>query len=133
MTAAVIDTVATVVPEQKEFAFSVGVELEVGKPEDFELRDWVMRSFRVENLHANAPCPGFIELESVVVDGIEALYDDHKNAPESWDGRGDYPKKLGLACRHGVQVCGRYRGAVPDGARHGDLITVQVTLRGPLL
>jgi len=124
---------AQAMPSPDAYAFSVGVELLVGKPEEFEIRDWVMRSFRVDNVHANAPCAGFIEIESIVVDGMEALYDDKKSQPESWDGRGDYGRKLDLMCKHGVQVCGRYRGAIPDGGHAGELLIVQISLQGTLI
>jgi hypothetical protein len=125
----------------------VGVDLILGKPQDFEVSQWTRTDFEVEYIVANAPVLDFVMVQGVQVDVFELLY-DHECDPKTKDPfyaldafdftpRGVYPndepkhhKVEPTLCKHGVSIRGKYTGLVPEGHQAGDKFKFIVGFKG---
>lgn len=103
--------------------------IKLGQPFDFTIRvdfttlEWVMRDFHPRRLYMNAPCPRFIVIHSVSVDGtlLAPFYQkDGKDSPKydafvfSPNEENNTRELNSPLCKHGVLICGTYTGFIPD-------------------
>lgn len=122
------------------YSFTLNVELVLGVPQDFHASRWVMRAMQPRMLVANVPCPNFVVLDDVIVDGtcLKPFLKDGRMTPcdafAFSPARADSPEdeELGAPlCDHGASMVGRYTGLVPEGYHVGSTFPLCVTLQGP--
>jgi hypothetical protein len=121
------------------YSFSLSVKLVLGEPSGFSTREWTLRAVQPRAMVTNAPCPGFVVLESVEVDAIllrPFLVDGRHAACDAFAfsvDKADSPEdeELGAPlCDHGAVMVGRYSGLVPEGYKAGFEFPFCLTLQG---
>jgi hypothetical protein len=111
-------------PSLGDYSMPVNVDLVLGEPKDFIIRQWIMRTIDPLGISTNAPCPNFVRLDSMTVDGVLL--------PPFYNGEGDtadrcYTKYDAFAfnggvpfayraalCDHGAELSGHYAGFIPE-------------------
>ncbi|MFI5246186.1 MAG: hypothetical protein ACHQQR_13215 [Gemmatimonadales bacterium] len=113
------------------YARGLNATIVLGTPSTFEMRDWTERTYDVDSYEVNAPCPGFVFLIRVSIDGDDVLGD--ADAVDAFANRIGAPAKFRPRhCEHGASVSGRYSGLVPEGMPSGVPYMVNVCLEGNL-
>lgn len=105
------------------FTFALVVDLVLGDPKEFEVRDWPMTTFAPDTMISNAPCQKFVELSSIQIDVTELCVDS------SLDAYGQYNFKAALMA-HGARVIGKYSGIIPAGYSPGQRYRMTLTFQG---
>jgi hypothetical protein len=111
----------------ERFTFALGVDLVLGDPKEFEVRDWPMTTFAPDTMISSAPCQNFVELSSIQIDVTELCVDS------SWDAYGQYNGRYNFKAAlmaHGARVIGKYSGIIPAGYSPGQRFRMIFTFQG---
>jgi hypothetical protein len=112
------------------FTFALRVDLILGDPKEFEVRDWPMTSFAPDTMITNAPCAKFVELSSVQVDATELCYSSPYGPYYSlWDAFGR-KQFTATPMHHGARALGKYTGIIPAGYSPGYRYCLTMTFQG---
>lgn len=121
----------------ERYSMGLSVEIVLGEPKDFRVRDWTSCTFKPAMMVANAPCEAFVEIESACVDNIDVLLnDDGSERFESHDAYYFFAKGEGRAikpylCEHGLSMSIKYTGVIPEGFQPGRRFLFCLSFSGP--